>query len=373
MHRRTARPGVDRRSVLFIADRAEPRLGMERALADLLIALREKRDVQVVLIAGEAPQDRPYACSSLGNRPGFAGRVRAMARLRRLVRTFEGGDVVAVGVWAACTVAVATLGVRRRLILWEHSLLPWRLVHERKTAAAAIALRFLSWRFRHVVAVSEGAARTTRPFLWPHAAVTVIPNVVESDALKPQHNPPNRPRPQSPVRIVGVGTINKRKNWPLAVRAMRLLPDDYVLSIAGEGPDKAAVRDLVIRLGLTGRVTLLGHVQDGHELFSQADLALHTSHAETFGYVLVEAAEAAVPVVALRKPVMSETLPELVCGVLCDVPEPQAVADAILAAARQSDQFDFAAAAGRRAMYLSAAAVAREWDLVLEADLLKVP
>lgn len=102
--------------------------------------------------------------------------------------------------------------------------------------------------------------------------------------------------------IVAVGTIEPRKNQLLAVKAMRGLPCDVHLVIAGRGRRgyDAEIMEFVRRNRLDGRVHLLGSVPFAQlpALYAGATLASYTSRYEGFGIPVIEALSCGTPVIA---------------------------------------------------------------------------
>lgn len=102
--------------------------------------------------------------------------------------------------------------------------------------------------------------------------------------------------------ILSVGTVQGRKNQLLAVKALRGLPDDVVLAIAG-GRDKAygaQIDQYIAKHRLHDRVRWLGaiHPDDLPALYAGAKLSSYTSRYEGFGIPLVESLAAGTPVLA---------------------------------------------------------------------------
>lgn len=56
------------------------------------------------------------------------------------------------------------------------------------------------------------------------------------------------------------GALNEGRGLELMIRSMQHLPAEYRLGIAGEGPMKGELSDMVQDLGLQNRVTLHGHI-----------------------------------------------------------------------------------------------------------------
>jgi D-inositol-3-phosphate glycosyltransferase len=94
--------------------------------------------------------------------------------------------------------------------------------------------------------------------------------------------------------------------------AVRLLPRDpaWHLALAGQGPEADKLKALALELGCSERLHLLDEldVEGMGDFFASLDVFVFPSLAETFGLAVVEAAQAGVPVVANRLPVLQEVL-----------------------------------------------------------------
>lgn len=101
--------------------------------------------------------------------------------------------------------------------------------------------------------------------------------------------------------IIGVGTVEARKNQLLTVKALSLLPDDVNLVLVGRRTAYANQIDAEIgRRGLHKRVHMPQNVsmKQIHELYAAAAIAAYPSFYEGFGIPMLEAIAAGVPVVA---------------------------------------------------------------------------
>lgn len=324
------------RRALFVADRVQPRLGMTKALESLLELLPPDQ-VELVLISGPPPAEVSYQVSTLNKPTGWRGRLLAMRELRRICKTRaeSGAVVVSAGSWVFVALALATVFSRYKLTLWEHSILPWRIRHEWRVAVLALALRLLAFRLERVVCVSESNRSTVARIVWPFRQLAVIPNVTEicaRDDLKIISRPES-----DTTHLLGIGSLTHGKNWELAIRAMKHLPSSFKLKIAGEGRKRQLLTTLISELGLEDRVDLLGYVPQAERLMDDADIVVHPSFAETFGYVMAEASRRGRPVVVLNMPAMNEMVPGLAPGELADS-TPSEFAQAVLRAKTQKKQ-----------------------------------
>ena len=102
--------------------------------------------------------------------------------------------------------------------------------------------------------------------------------------------------------ILAVGTVQSRKNQLLAVRALKSLPADVKLVIAGGA--NAAYKEEIVRHataeGIAERIVWLEGVpmDDLPALYSAAELSSYTSRYEGFGIPLLESLSVSTPVIA---------------------------------------------------------------------------
>jgi len=84
------------------------------------------------------------------------------------------------------------------------------------------------------------------------------------------------------------------------VEAMRRMPDNWQLVIAGEGPERAKLEQLAIDSGVEDRVYFPGFVDQPEKVMGLFDIFALSSHSEQFPISVVEAMAAGLPVVAPR-------------------------------------------------------------------------
>lgn len=101
--------------------------------------------------------------------------------------------------------------------------------------------------------------------------------------------------------VITVGTVERRKNQLLAVKAMEQLDDDVNLLIVGRRTGYADEIDRYIAdHGLSGRVRFMEGVPFDHlpALYAMATLSSYTSRFEGFGIPVIESIAVGVPVIA---------------------------------------------------------------------------
>ncbi len=112
---------------------------------------------------------------------------------------------------------------------------------------------------------------------------------------------PVKGRPGLRPIIGAMGRLHEVKSFDLLIRSAAALRDagrDFLLRIAGDGPQRDALTALVSELGLQNHVEFVGWVADPHAFMSSLDLFVMSSRYEAFGLVVIEAMAAGVPVVS---------------------------------------------------------------------------
>jgi glycosyltransferase involved in cell wall biosynthesis len=118
--------------------------------------------------------------------------------------------------------------------------------------------------------------------------------------------------------------------------------------IAGRGPEEARLAESVDRMGLSGKVLLLGHRSDPLRVMKALDVYVQSSWGEGMGSVLIEAAACGVPVAATRAGGIPEVVEHEATGLLVAPRSPEALADAILELLQDPEKARGLAEEGRR-------------------------
>lgn len=106
------------------------------------------------------------------------------------------------------------------------------------------------------------------------------------------------------------------------------------LLVVGGGPDEAILRTLAGELGVADQVCFAGYQSNPQPYYAVMDVFALASAREAFGLVLVEAMFSGLPVVATRVGGIPTVVQDGETGLLIDVGQPHAIAEALLSLAR---------------------------------------
>lgn len=135
-------------------------------------------------------------------------------------------------------------------------------------------------------------------------------------------------------RLLYTGRLAAVKGLPVLLESLVTLKATYpdlVLTVVGDGPDRAALEEMTARLGLHGYVKFVGYQSQAQvrEHMQQTDVFVLSSFAEGVPVVLMEAMAAGVPVVATQIAGVSELVQSEVSGYLVPPGDAASLADRI--------------------------------------------
>lgn len=201
---------------------------------------------------------------------------------------------------------------------------------------SAIVRRLVQWVWNgsdRVVALSEGLLSTARRSA-PLADAAVIPNGVDTTTFcpAPAHDPDD-----SPTRLLCACRLVRHKGVDTLLRALAVLPESvpWVLRVVGDGPQRQSLEMLAQELGIQNAITFAGYVPHARlaQEYRNADLFVLPTLTESFGQVITEAMACGLPVIASAVGGIPEIVHDGREGWLVPPAEPQALADAVAAAA----------------------------------------
>jgi phosphatidylinositol alpha-mannosyltransferase len=203
------------------------------------------------------------------------------------------------------------------------------LDRSRLMEVASPVLRTVTRRIDAAIAVSDAAAGFLRRAI--DVELEVIPNGLDVErfahpGIAPKGLPEGR-------RLLWVGRLDPQKGFGVMLRAFALLAREYPdlwLVVAGDGRDRRAVG--AVSEADRARIVMLGAVphDDLPPYHAAADVFVAPATGqESFGYVLVEAMAAGVPVVASDIAGYREVVRSGIEGLLVPPGDPARLADAV--------------------------------------------
>jgi glycosyltransferase involved in cell wall biosynthesis len=288
--------------------------------------------------------------------PGFALDVARGARSIAGIARETGAVLLhANTVRAACYTAPAARLARLPFIwhmrdFWLGEQAPARPAFDR------LGKRLLAAGAARIVANSHAVARQ----LPPSPRLDVVYNGIDLSRFDPgQPGNSFRQKHGIPPGAPVAGVAGRLRPWKgqdrflrVAARVAAALPEARFV-VAGGDPFAVddvypqALQRLAAELGLAGRVTLTGHLDDVRPALAALDLFVHPGDPEPFGLVNVEAMAMGLPVVAFAH----GALPEIVSpdtGVLAPPGDEEAMARAIVSLLGDGQRRRALASAGRR-------------------------
>ncbi|TCM22163.1 glycosyltransferase involved in cell wall biosynthesis [Novosphingobium sp. PhB165] len=152
-----------------------------------------------------------------------------------------------------------------------------------------------------LVALSEPMAREIREttLAHPRQVATIANPILSRRRLSDLGKIERRPASAWGTRYLTAGRLVSQKNHPLMLRAFaRAARPGDTLTIAGEGPERAAIERLAGELGITAQIRLPGHLASIDPLLAEADAFVLSSDYEGLPGVVVEALASGLPVLS---------------------------------------------------------------------------
>jgi glycosyltransferase involved in cell wall biosynthesis len=106
--------------------------------------------------------------------------------------------------------------------------------------------------------------------------------------------------------ITQVASFREAKDQDTTIRAIALLPDNYMLALVGDGERLSVCKELAVKLGIGNRVFFLGNQEKIPEILQASDIFVMSSHWEGFGIAAIEGMAAGKPIVASDVPGLAD-------------------------------------------------------------------
>lgn len=193
----------------------------------------------------------------------------------------------------------------------------------------------LSGYWRKLVAETTGVCETK---------LHVVPNAVEASfAARAEELAMESAVPLalgSRIRVTTMARLIPEKGVDRVFKALAELPSEYELTVAGDGPERAALERLASELGIDQRVRFVGWLDREMKLslLTHSDLFCLPSRHDSFGIAFAEAMACGVPVVAVRNTAVEEVVIHGLTGIVAESDDPRTLARAIITAVGQHAQ-----------------------------------
>ncbi|GGE89309.1 glycosyltransferase family 4 protein [Stappia taiwanensis] len=189
---------------------------------------------------------------------------------------------------------------------------------------------------RQVITTSAATASTlTREFAVPPERIGVVEPALSIPPQEPDLNRNAASGVSPSVRLLAVGSLIRRKDYPTLLAALARMTDlDWHLDIAGSrdaDPDHAGeICRRIEDLGLGGRITVHGALPEEavSSLYRAADIFVLTTLYEGYGMAFAEAMAHGLPVIATGEGAVATTVPAC-AGLVLPAGAVEAVADAL--------------------------------------------
>lgn len=341
MERQSEQHGLKKRKVIFLL----PSLigGGAQHVASLLFPHFSRCfDLTVVLLEDKRVYDVPANAKMIALSRHLNGQYTHLLRIpQHLVSLIDvvkcsGTEVVLSFMEEANILNILSSRITRHRAIISQRIVP-RLQHQRKGLLGALiytASRFLYPKAAHLLSVSSQLRDImVKDFGLMPERVSFVPNPIDLESMAREAR--KEPNLRLPERyFLHVGRLDlAHKGQDVLIRAFATLREqlpNLSLVLAGDGPDKARVENLVAELGLSDRVILVGWKENVACLMSRAEAFVLSSRYEGWPNALVEAMACGCPVIASDcESGPREILDKGRCGVLVPTGDEGALAEAL--------------------------------------------
>ncbi|MCC8071804.1 MAG: PqqD family peptide modification chaperone [Bacteroidales bacterium] len=321
--------------------------GIETVVYDIARGLAQRgiRCDVMVTVEGAADYVRPYchncdiiACHAVATAASTMISTSMIATLHRICHNYDIIHVHHPNPMA--TLALLLSGYRGRVVLHWHS----DIIRQRVALAFFAPLqRWLINRADLILGTSERYINGSPWLRGSRQKTKALPIGIKQMAHDELGASRLRQRYGHRKIIFSLGRLIYYKGYKYLIDAAALLPDDYVVLIGGGGPLQGELQAQIDRLGLNGKVVLLGRVPDSDlpSYYTACTLYCMSScqKSEAFGVVLLEAMSVGRPIVATDIPHSGVSFVNAhgVTGLNVEPENPQALAQAITTICRDPE------------------------------------
>lgn len=261
--------------------------------------------------------------------------VGAMWRARKHLRAKDCSLVITHGNRASRIMRIASWGLCKQMVVLHRS-----------------RMRGL-WLYNRIVTVSDMLRQQVIASGIRAERVIHIPNFLTESGAASMRIERTENSISSIEPVIGfLGRFVPEKGVDLLIEALWILKEQGVAFkaiIGGDGAERSTIQTLIAARGLSAQVVCIGWIDNADAFYAQIDVLCVPSRSESFGFIVLEAWRAGVPVVATRTAGPSALIEDGVSGLLTEI-DAESLADALGRALADKDWQVNCAAAARVAL-----------------------
>lgn len=161
------------------------------------------------------------------------------------------------------------------------------------------------------------------------AEIKVVHNPLKEDLeIKAKASKINEEKHDKKIRILTMARLVRGKGVDVAVKAMGYMPDIVTMTVAGDGPEKAHIEELISKYNLNDRVKMVGWVSGAAKinLLDNSDIFCLPTKNDAFPIAFVEAMAYGLPVVGVEYGGIPDIVPNGKVGFLVQKQDPEMIA-----------------------------------------------
>lgn len=199
---------------------------------------------------------------------------------------------------------------RLKLFTTEHS-----TTNRRRKKYLKPLEKFVYSKYNLIIAISQSVKKTLIDWLENDIKIEVIPNGIK---IKYSYNNYLKNTkslyPKKVVNLLMVARFSPSKNHRMLINCMERLPNNYYLTLLGDGELFQREKNYAKSRNLLSRINFVGYCNVIDNYYANTDIYIQMSNWEGFGLATVEAMSFGLPVIASDVDGLNEIVSD--CGIL---------------------------------------------------------
>lgn len=274
--------------------------GAEHLLVDILPLMRDAgHDVELLLFNGvDTPfkkdlEDKGIKIHELSHGDdvkNYYKEVYDPFHIIRLRRFIHGYDIIHTHNFI-CQFYVAMLNTSTPLVTTEHS------TNNRRRSMRWFKKidQWMYSRYSAVICIADETRSSLESYIGKRDNIYTINNGIN---IRRFFRPVKDISKQQVFDVTMVAALRAEKDHETLIKAMKRLPENYCLRIVGDGVKVNELKAFTEQMSMNGKVIFTGPRLDIPDVWEQSDVAVLSSHWESFGLAAVEAMAAGRPMIA---------------------------------------------------------------------------